>query len=252
MRATGFPAYTTSAGWLGYDDAKIRRLCREALAEGWQHIKLKVGVDVADDLRRARIVREEIGWDRKLMVDANQRWEINQAIANMQVLAEVQPWWIEEPTNPDDVVGHATIARAIAPIQVATGEHVQNRIIFKQLLQLGAISFLQIDMCRLGGVNEALAVLLLAAKYGVPVCPHAGGVGLCEYMQHLSIFDYIAISATHEKSVLEYVDHLHEHFVDPVVIRTGHYIAPTSPGASITLKPEVFGVYIFPEGSAWQ
>jgi L-fuconate dehydratase len=252
MLATGFPAYTTSAGWLGYSDAKLRQLCREAVALGWDHVKLKVGANLDDDLRRASIMREEIGTERKLLLDANQRWEVAEAISNMQVLAACNPWWIEEPTSPDDVLGHATIARAIAPIQIATGEHVQNRIIFKQLLQLGAISFCQIDTCRLGGVNEALAVILLAAKFGIPICPHAGGVGLCEYMQHLSIFDYIAVSASHEKSILEYVDHLHEYFLAPVVIRNGHYMPPQAAGFSITLKPEVFSQFTFPSGSMWR
>jgi L-fuconate dehydratase len=252
MLATGFPAYTTSAGWLGYSDEKLRLLSREAIELGWNHVKLKVGANLDDDLRRALIMREEIGAERKLLLDANQRWEVAEAISNMKVLAECNPWWIEEPTSPDDVFGHATIARAIAPIQVATGEHVQNRIIFKQLMQLGAISFCQIDTCRLGGVNEALAVILMAAKFGIPICPHAGGVGLCEYMQHLSIFDYIAVSASHEKSVLEYVDHLHEHFLAPVVIRNGHYMPPQAAGFSITLKPEVFSQFTFPSGSTWR
>jgi L-fuconate dehydratase len=252
MHETGFPAYTTSAGWLGYSDEKLRHLCREAVALGWTHVKLKVGADIADDLRRALIMREEVGPERKVLLDANQRWEVNEAIANMKVLAACNPWWIEEPTSPDDVLGHATIAKAIAPIQVATGEHVQNRIIFKQLMQLDAISFCQIDTCRLGGVNEALAVILLAAKFGIPICPHAGGVGLCEYMQHLSIFDYIAVSASHEKSILEYVDHLHEYFLDPVIIRNGHYMPPPAPGFSITMKPEVFSDFIFPSGPMWR
>lgn len=252
MRQTGFPAYITSAGWLGYSDEKVRQLCQEAVAQGWDYMKLKVGVNLADDLRRARIMREEIGPTRKLMLDANQRWEVPEAVSHMAALAEFDPWWIEEPTSPDDVLGHAAIARAIAPIGVATGEHVQNRVIFKQLMQLEALSFCQIDACRLGGVNEALAVLLLAAKFGVPVCPHAGGVGLCEYMQHLSLFDYICVSASHENRVLEYVDHLHEHFCDPVVIRDGHYMPPTAPGFSITMKPGVFSLFLFPTGSAWQ
>jgi L-fuconate dehydratase len=252
MRETGFPAYTTSAGWLGYSDEKLRHLCHEAVALGWAHVKLKVGADIADDLRRALIMREEVGPERKVLLDANQRWEVNEAIANMKVLAACNPWWIEEPTSPDDVLGHATIAKAIAPIKVATGEHAQNRIIFKQLMQLGAISFCQIDTCRLGGVNEALAVILLAAKFGIPICPHAGGVGLCEYMQHLSIFDYISVSASHENSILEYVDHLHEYFLDPVVIHNGHYMPPQAPGFSITMKPEVFSDFIFPSGTMWR
>lgn len=251
MRREGYPAYTTSAGWLGYGDEQVRSLCREAIAQGWNHFKLKVGADTDDDLRRARLMREEIGPDRLLMLDANQYWDVNEAIAAMRRLAEVAPWWIEEPTSPDDVIGHATIARAIAPIKVATGEHVQNRVIFKQLFQTQAISVCQLDACRLGGVNEALAVLLLAAKYGVPVCPHAGGVGLCEYVQHLSIFDYICVSASLDKRVLEYVDHLHEHFVDPVRIRQGHYLAPEAPGYSITMRADSLERYAYPHGAAW-
>src|SRR5918992_1621615 len=196
MLERGFPAYTTSAGWLGYSDEKIRRLSREAVAAGWGHVKIKVGRDLEDDARRASIIPEEVGPDRKLMMDANQVWEVEEAIANMERLKAFDPWWIEEPTSPDDVLGHAAIARAVAPIGVATGEHCQNRILFKQFLQADAISFCQIDSCRLGGVNEVIAVLLLAAKFGVPVCPHAGGVGLCEYVQHLSTFDYIAVSAS--------------------------------------------------------
>ena len=247
----GYPAYTTSAGWLGYSDEKLRTLCREAVAEGWTHVKLKVGQRIEDDVRRARIVREEIGPDRHLMMDANQVWDVGDAIANVRRLSEFEPYWIEEPTSPDDVLGHATIARAVAPIKVATGEHCQNRVIFKQLFQAEAIGFCQLDACRLGGLNEVLAVLLLAAKYGVPVCPHAGGVGLCEYVQHISIFDYIAVSGSLENRVLEYVEHLHEQFVDPVVVRDGCYIAPTAPGYSITLRPESLREYEFPSGAAW-
>jgi L-fuconate dehydratase len=251
MHEHGFPAYTTSAGWLGYTDAQMRRLCREAIAEGWTHFKLKVGADLQQDLRRAQIIREEIGPERKLMMDANQVWGVGEAIEHMGQLAAFNPWWIEEPTSPDDVLGHATIARAIAPIGVATGEHVQNRIIFKQLLQTNAIRFCQIDACRLGGVNEVLAVLLMAAKFGVPVCPHAGGVGLCEYVQHLSIFDYVCVGASLENRVLEYVDHLHEHFLEPVVITNGRYMPPTMPGYSITMKPESLQQFAFPQGAAW-
>jgi len=247
----GYPAYTTSAGWLGYPDEKIRRLCREGIAGGWSHFKIKVGRDLGDDLRRAALIREEIGPDRKLMVDANQVWEVDEAIASMRELARFDPWWIEEPTSPDDVLGHATIARAIAPIGVATGEHCQNRIVFKQLMQANAIAFCQIDACRLGGVNEVIAVLLLAAKFGVPVCPHAGGVGLCEYVQHLSMFDYVCVSGSLENRIIEYVDHLHEHFLDPVVIRDGRYIPPTAPGYSITMRPESLRDYAFPGGGAW-
>jgi L-fuconate dehydratase len=252
MRERGFPAYTTSAGWLGYSDDKLRRLSRDAVAAGWTHVKMKVGRDVADDLRRARIVREEIGRERKLMMDANQVWDVGEAIANTKRLAQFDPYWMEEPTSPDDVLGHAAIAKAIAPVRVATGEHCQNRVIFKQLLQANAIGFCQVDACRLGGVNEVLAVLLMAAKFGVPVCPHAGGVGLCEYVQHVSLFDYIAVSASLEDRVLEYVDHLHEHFVDPVTIRAGRYLPPTRPGYSITMKPESLREYRYPEGAAWR
>jgi L-fuconate dehydratase len=247
----GYPAYTTSAGWLGYDDEKVRRLCQEGIAAGWTHFKLKVGADIEEDIRRAAIVREAIGPMRTLMVDANQRWDVGEAIANMQRLAPFDPLWIAEPTSPDDVLGHATIAHAIAPIGVATGEHCQNRVIFKQLLQANAIAFCQIDSCMLGGVNEVLAVLLMAAKFGVPVCPHTGGVGLCEYVQHLSMFDYIAVSASLEHRIVEYVDHLHEHFLDPVVIRNGRYMPPSQPGYSITMQPESLATFVFPDGPAW-
>jgi L-fuconate dehydratase len=247
----GYPAYTTSAGWLGYSDEKIRRLCREGMAEGWSHFKIKVGRDLADDVRRAAIIREEIGPDRKLMMDANQVWNVDEAIANMRELARFDPWWIEEPTSPDDVLGHAAIARAVAPIGVATGEQCQNRVVFKQLMQANAIRFCQIDSCRLGGVNEVLAVLLLAAKFGIPVCPHAGGVGLCEYVQHLAIFDYLCVSASLDDRIVEYVDHLHEHFLDPVVVRDGRYMPPTAPGYSITMRPESLRDYSYPGGAAW-
>jgi L-fuconate dehydratase len=248
----GFPAYTTSAGWLGYSDEKLRRLCREAIAAGWSHFKIKVGKDVEDDIRRCSIIREEIGWDRKLMMDANQYWDVGEAIAHMKRLARFKPWWIEEPTSPDDVLGHAAIAKAVKPIGVATGEHCQNRVIFKQLMQAGAIQFCQIDSCRLGGVNEILAVLLMAAKFGLPVCPHAGGVGLCEYTQHLSIFDYICVSGSLENRILEYVDHLHEHFLDPVVMKNGHYMPPQKAGYSITMRPESLEEFEFPTGKAWR
>jgi L-fuconate dehydratase len=248
----GYPAYTTSAGWLGYDDAKIRRLCAEGIASGWSHFKLKVGADLADDLRRAAIMREAIGPDRVLMIDANQRWDVDEAIRWVRALAPFRPLWIEEPTSPDDVLGHAAIAQAVAPIGVATGEHCQNRIMFKQLLQAKAISYCQIDACRLGGVNEVVAVLLLAAKFGVPVCPHAGGVGLCEYVQHLAMFDYIAVSGNMEGRVIEYVDHLHEHFLDPVVIRNARYMPPSMPGYSITMHAASLEAYQFPHGAAWQ
>ena len=251
MRARGYPAYTTSAGWLGYPDEKIRRLCREGVRQGWSHFKIKVGRDLRDDLRRAAIVRAEIGPERKLMLDANQVWDVGEAIAWMHELSRFDPWWIEEPTSPDDILGHAAIAKAVAPLGVATGEQCHNRVMFKQLMQAGGMRFCQVDSCRLGGVNEVLAVLLLAAKFGIPVCPHAGGVGLCEYVQHLAIFDYICVSASLEDRVVEYVDHLHEHFVDPVVIKGGRYMPPTAPGYSITMRPESLKRYAYPDGAAW-
>jgi L-fuconate dehydratase len=251
--ASGYPAYTTSIGWLGYPDEKVRELCRDARAAGWGHFKLKVGRNVAEDVRRARIVREEIGADGVLMLDANQVWEVEEAITWMHELAPFHPWWIEEPTNPDDILGHARIARAMDGygIGVATGEHCHNRVMFKQLFQAQAIRFCQIDPCRLGGVNEALAVMLMAAKFGVAVCPHAGGVGLCEYVQHLSIFDYVAVSASLDNRIVEYVDHLHEHFVDPAVVRGGHYMVPVAPGTSITMKASSLEDFCFPLGPEW-
>jgi L-fuconate dehydratase len=252
MRRDGYPAYTTSTGWLGYPDEKVRRLCREAIAQGWTAFKMKVGPSLEDNMRRAALMREEIGRERLLMMDANQCWDVGESIRQMKALARFDPWWIEEPTSPDDVIGHAAIARAIEPIGVATGEVVQNRVIFKQLLQTNAISFLQVDSCRMAGVNEVLAVLLMAAKAGVPVCPHAGGVGLCEYVQHISIFDYIAVSGSLENRLCEYVDHLHEHFVDPCVVRNARYIAPTRPGYSITMKQESLDAHEFPAGRVWR
>ncbi|MCC6456649.1 MAG: L-fuconate dehydratase [Caldilineaceae bacterium] len=252
LEQNGYPAYTTSAGWLGFPDEKIRHLCRERLAHGWHDFKLKVGRDLDDDIRRCRIVREEIGYDNRLMIDANQVWDVGQAIEAMKHLAQFDPWWLEEPTSPDDILGHAAIARAIAPIKVATGEHCQNRIIFKQLMQARAFDICQIDSCRLGGVNEVLSVYLMAAKYGIPVCPHAGGVGLCEYVQHLQMFDYIAVSGTMQNRMIEYVDLLHEHFVDPCVVLDGCYQVPRAPGYSITLKPNSLAAYAYPSGAAWQ
>jgi L-fuconate dehydratase len=248
----GYPAYTTSAGWLGYSDEKIRRLLREAIAAGWTHFKMKVGRDLDEDVARASLIREEIGPSRVLMMDANQVWDVPRAIECMRQLARFDPLWIEEPTSPDDILGHEAIAKAIAPIGVATGEHCHNRVMFKQLLQAEAMRFCQIDSCRLGGVNEVIAVLLMAAKFGVPVCPHAGGVGLCEYVQHLSIFDYIAVSGSLEGRRIEYVDNLHEHFVDPVVIRNGRYMPPMAPGYSIEIKAESLNWYEFPNGGAWK
>ncbi len=252
VRQHGFPAYTTSAGWLGYSDEKIRRLCRAGMAEGWCHFKIKVGADIEDDCRRAAIIREEIGPQRSLMLDANQRWEIGEAIANMRRLAIFDPWWIEEPTSPDDVLGHATIAKAIAPIAVATGEMCQNRILFKQFMQAGGMQICQIDSCRLGGVNEILAVLLMAKQFGVPVCPHAGGVGLCEYVNHLIMVDYIRISASLENRIAEYVDHLHEHFEHPVVIRNGAYLPPAATGYGITMKSASLKEFAYPHGPVWK
>jgi len=247
----GYPAYTTSAGWLGYSDEKIRLLIREAMADGWTHFKIKVGRDLDDDIRRAALIRDEIGPDSILMMDANQVWDVPQAIEWMKALSRFDPLWVEEPTSPDDILGHAAIAKAVAPVGVATGEHCHNRVMFKQFLQAGAMSYCQIDSCRLGGVNEVIAVLLMAAKSGVPVCPHAGGVGLCEYVQHLSIFDYIAVSGSMDGRRIEYVDHLHEHFVNPVVIRNGRYMPPDAPGYSIAMKPESLEFFAFPNGGAW-
>jgi L-fuconate dehydratase len=246
----GYPAYTTSVGWLGYPDEKIRNLCREAIAQGFSAFKMKVGRSVEDDVRRAALIREEIGWDRSLMMDANQVWDVDQAIAHMESLARFKPRWIEEPTNPDDILGHARIARAVAPIGVATGEHCHNRVMFKQLLQAEAIRYCQIDSCRLGGVNEVIAVLLMAAKFGVAVCPHAGGVGLCEHVQHLSFFDYVSVSGCMEDRVIEYVDHLHEHFEDPVRVEEGRYLAPARPGYSISMKRDSRTKYRFQPKSA--
>jgi len=254
MLRDGYPAYTTSAGWLGYSDEKLRSLCRAALTDGFTHLKIKVGRDLEDDRRRCRIIREEIGHERKLMMDANQWWDVNEAIAHTKALAEFKPTWIEEPTSPDDVLGHAAIARAVNPlgIGVATGEHCQNRILFKQFMQARAMQFCQIDSCRLGGVNECLAVYLLAKKFEIPVCPHAGGVGLCECVQHLSIWDYISCSASLDNRLLEYVDHLHEHFIEPVRMKKGRYMPPMAAGYSITMKPASLADYQFPAGPEWR
>ena len=251
LEEQGYPAYTTSVGWFGYSEEKIRRLSKEALADGWTHFKLKVGGDPADDLRRGHIVREEIGWTNKLMVDANQKWGVLEAIDRTRQLAELKPWWMEEPTNPDDILGHARIKSEVPEVRIATGEHCHNRVMFKQFLQAKALDVVQLDSCRVGGVNENLAILLLAAKFGVPVCPHAGGVGLCEYVQHLSIFDYLSVSATLENRVIEFVDHLHEHFVTPVRIRNGHYQVPVDPGYSIEIREESLRRFAYPEGEVW-
>jgi L-fuconate dehydratase len=248
----GLPSYTTSVGWLGYPDDKVRALARAAYADGWRAMKMKVGGDIADDVRRAALIRAEIGPDALLMMDANQVWDVDEAIANMRRLANADPYWIEEPTHPDDVLGHARIQRAVAPIRVATGEVAANRVIFKQLLQAGAIGVMQIDACRVGGVGEVIAELLLAAKFGVPVCPHAGGVGLCELVQHLFAFDVLRVGRSLDGRMVEYVDHLHEHFTDPVRTRGGRYVLPEQPGYSATMRPESIARYAFPDGPAWR
>lgn len=255
METKGMPAYTTSAGWLGYDDELIRKLCKDGMDKGWTNFKIKVGADIKDDIRRAGVIRDCIGYDNcKLMMDANQRWDVDQAIEFMLQLVQFKPTWIEEPTSPDDVLGHAKIAKALKPhgCGVATGEVAQNRVIFKQLMQADAISFCQIDSCRIGGVNELIAVMLMAAKFGIPVCPHAGGVGLCEHVQHLAMFDYICVGAGKQESqIVEYVDHLHEHFIDPCVMNDGCYAAPTMPGYSIEMKAQSIADYTYPDGPAW-
>ena len=252
MRRDGYPGYTTSAGWLGYSDEKVRSLAREALAEGWTHFKQKIGGDIEEDARRAALLREVIGWDNVLMMDANQVWEVDETVAKMRRLAEFDPLWIEEPTSPDDILGHAEIRHRVAPIGVATGEHCHNKVMFKQFFQADAIDYCQLDAARLGGLNEVILVVLMAAKFGVPVCPHGGGVGLCEYTQHISLFDYIAVSGDLEGRVLEYVDHLHEHFIDPVVINHGRYQVPDAPGYSIAMHAESQAQHRYPEGAAWQ
>jgi L-fuconate dehydratase len=251
LKRVGYPAYSTAAGWLGYSDDKLRSLLREQIAQGWTRFKLKVGGNLEDDLRRLAIAREEIGPNNTLMVDANQVWDVAEACEWMRQLDAFNLLWIEEPTSPDDVLGHAAIRNAVAPIGVATGEHCHNRVMFKQFFQAKAMNFCQIDSCRLGGVNEILAVLLMAKKFDVPVCPHAGGVGLCEYVQHLSIIDYVAVSGTTEKRMTEYAGQLHEHFFDPCVIKNGNYVVPNAPGYSITMRPESLSEYEYPHGSYW-
>ena len=247
----GYPAYVTSAGWLGYDEATIRTRCRDALGEGWTHFKIKVGADLENDIARCRVVRDEIGPDRKLMVDANQVWDVDQAIGWIEKLAEFDLWWVEEPTSPDDILGHARIVEAVRPIRIATGEHCHNRIMVKQFLQAGAVDVLQIDGCRLGGINEVIASLLLAAYFDVPVCPHAGGVGLCEHVQHFAAFDYVAVSGTLENRITEYADHLHEHFVHPVRMKEGRYQMPETRGLGAEFKAESRAAYAFPDGPVW-
>jgi len=252
MRSRGCPAYITSAGWMGYPDEQVRALCRAALAAGWTRFKIKVGLDRDENIRRCAMVRAEIGPECALMLDANQAWDVVEAIEQMRPLARYRPLWIEEPTSPDDILGHATIRRAIAPIGVATGEHCPNRVMFKQLMQAGALDFCQFDNCRLGGLNEAMAVLLLATRFGVPVCPHAGGLGLCEYGQHVSLIDYICVSGSLDNRAIEFADHLHEHFLNPVVMRGGRYNVPLAPGFSIEMRPESLAEFEFPGGSTWK
>ncbi len=252
MRRDGYPAYITSAGWMAYPDDKVRTLCREALRAGWTRFKIKVGRDADENVRRCALVRQEIGPDCALMLDANQAWDVSEAIAHMRPLAQFRPLWIEEPTSPDDILGHAAIRRAIRPIGVATGEHCPNRVMFKQLLQAQAIDFCQFDNCRLGGLNEVLAVLLLAAKFGIPVCPHAGGLGLCEYGRHLSLIDYICVSGNLTDRAIEFADHLHEHFLHPVIVRNGRYVPPTAPGFGIEMYPASLDEFEFPHGGAWK
>jgi L-fuconate dehydratase len=252
LAESGYPCYTTSAGWLGYSDEKLRRLLQEAVDQGYRHVKLKVGANVDDDIRRLGIARQVIGWDAKLMIDANQVWDVPVAIDWVGKLAQFKPLWIEEPTSPDDVLGHAAIRKAVAPIGVATGEHGMNRVLFKQFFQAEAIDYCQLDSARLGSVNEILAVYFMARKFGVPVCPHAGGVGLCELVQHLSIFDYVAVSGTLEDRVTEFVDHLHEHFVDPCIVENGAYVLPSQPGYSAEMFDESVAEYSFPDGSYWK
>ncbi|MFI7025000.1 enolase C-terminal domain-like protein [Micromonospora sp. NPDC049900] len=251
LLAEGYPAYTTTPGWLGYTDEKLARLCREAVDDGYRLIKLKVGGNLADDVRRMGIARRAVGPDVRIAVDANQIWGVPEAIAWMRELAPFDPYWIEEPTSPDDVLGHAAVRNALAPVRVATGEHVHNAVMFKQLLQADAVDVVQIDACRVAGVNENLAIMLLAAKFGVPVCPHAGGVGLCELVQHLAMFDFVALSGSTDDRAIEYVDHLHEHFADPVRVRRGRYLAPRTPGMSAQIVPAALTDYRFPDGPEW-
>ena len=251
LEREGYPAYSTTPGWLGYSDQRLAELCAQAVADGFTKVKVKVGARLDDDVRRSRIARDVVGEKIGIALDANQVWDVPTAISWIRALAPVRPEWIEEPTSPDDILGLARIRREVSPVRVATGEHVANRVIFKQFLQAGAIDIMQIDACRVAGVNENLANLLLAAKFGVPVCPHAGGVGLCEMVQHLSMFDYVAVSGTREGRVIEWIDHLHEHFVTPASVRDGRYRTPTEPGASTELRPESLAEFSFPSGPAW-
>ena len=251
VQAEGYPAYLTSAGWLGYPEQKVRELCRQAIGDGWTSFKTKVGLNLEADIRRCEVIREEIGWERQLMIDANQAWEVDQAIEWVRALSRFELRWIEEPTSPDDILGHAAIRKGVAPVGVATGEHAHNRVMFKQLIQAEAIDYVQLDPCRLGGLNEVLAVLLLAADKGIPVCPHAGGLGLCEVVQHISMMDYVAISGSMDDRTTEFADHLHEHFTDPIEVRGGRYLAPQAPGFSTEMLPESLARMEYPGGSDW-
>jgi len=252
LARVGYPAYTTGPGWLGYSDEKLRRLCREAVADGWDAIKVKVGGNIGDDKRRLAIAREELGPDGTLLMDANQVWDVPDAIAWVNELAQFGPLWIEEPTSPDDIAGHAAIRAAVAPVGVATGEHCHNRVMFKQLITAGALDYCQIDSCRLASVNEIVPVLLMAAKFGVPVCPHAGGVGLCEIVQHLAVVDFVCVSGNLIGRRLEYVDSLHEHFTDPAVVDGGWYRLPVEPGYSARMQPDSIATYRYPDGAHWR
>lgn len=251
LQREGYRAYTTTPGWLGYDDEKLARLCREAVDDGFTQIKLKVGGDVDEDVRRMGIARATVGPDVRIAIDANQRWDVDEAVAWIDRLRPFDVAWVEEPTSPDDILAHAEIARRIAPIPVATGEHMANRVIAKQLIQAGSMSVLQIDATRVAGVNENLAILLLAAKHGVRVCPHAGGVGLCEAVQHLSMFDAVALTGDLDTRCIEFVDHLHEHFVTPVDVHDGRYWPPTTPGAGTEMLADTLTTHAFPDGPVW-
>jgi len=252
LRAGGYPAYTTSPGWLGYSDDKLARLARQAVADGFRAIKIKVGLNLDDDIRRCRIARQAVGPDIALAVDANQRWDVGIAITWLRQLEPFNVAWVEEPTSPDDVLAHATIRSSVAPMPISTGEHTHNRVMFKQLFQAKAVDLIQIDAARVGGVNENLAILLMAAKFGVRVFPHAGGVGLCELVQHLAMADYVTISGSMEDRAIEFVDHLHEHFVEPIRVRNGRYLAPSAPGFSAEMHRQSIERHLFPDGEVWR
>lgn len=250
----GYPAYTTQIGWLGYSDEKVKELCKKFLDLGFTSFKAKVGQNMKDDIQRCRLIRETIGYENKLMLDANQVWDVEEAIEWMKQLKEFKPVWIEEPTSPDDILGHAKIAEELKSIgiAVATGEMCANRVMFKQLLQSKAIQFCQIDSARIGGINEILAVYFMAKKIGIPVCPHAGGIGLCEMVQHLQMWDFISLSGTTTDRVIEYVDQQHEHFENPVQLRNACYMPPIAPGYSTKLKNDCISNYIYPDGTEWR